>query len=73
MRKKLFGNFFSIYFASISFFLSRHALKAMQEAIIKLDNFSKDLIHDLNTPVTSILLQEETMIMHVNIINKRDI
>ena len=28
----------------------------MQEAITKLDNFSKDLIHDLNTPITSILL-----------------
>ncbi len=43
-------------FASISYFLSILALKPMQEAITKLDNFSKDLIHDLNTPITSILL-----------------
>lgn len=43
-------------FAILSYFLSNRALKQMQEAIIKLDNFSKDLIHDLNTPITSILL-----------------
>ena len=43
-------------FAIISYFLSVRALRPMQEAITKLDNFSKDLIHDLNTPVTSILL-----------------
>ena len=43
-------------FATISYFLSVGALKPMQEAITKLDNFSKDLIHDLNTPITSILL-----------------
>lgn len=48
-------------FASISFFLSRHALRPMQEAITKLDNFSKDLIHDLNTPVTSILLNTKIL------------
>jgi two-component system OmpR family sensor kinase len=43
-------------FASISYYLSMRALKPMQDAITKLDNFSKDLIHDLNTPITSILL-----------------
>lgn len=43
-------------FGSLSYFLSIEALKPMQEAIRKLDNFSKDLIHDLNTPITSILL-----------------
>ena len=43
-------------FAALSYFLSVRALKPMQEAITKLDNFSKDLIHDLNTPITSILL-----------------
>jgi two-component system OmpR family sensor kinase len=45
-----------ILFATLSYFLSIRALKPMQEAITKLDNFSKDLIHDLNTPITSILL-----------------
>ena len=43
-------------FASLSYFLSIRALRPMQDAITKLDNFSKDLIHDLNTPITSILL-----------------
>jgi len=43
-------------FASISYFLSKMALKPMKEAVIKLDTFSKDLIHDINTPITSILL-----------------
>ncbi len=45
-----------ILFATLSYFLSVRALRPMQEAITKLDNFSKDLIHDLNTPITSILL-----------------
>ena len=44
------------FFAALSYFLSMRALRPMQEAITKLDNFSKDLIHDLNTPITSILL-----------------
>jgi len=44
------------FFGMLSYFLSVRALKPMQEAITKLDNFSKDLIHDLNTPITSILL-----------------
>lgn len=45
-----------LLFATLSYFLALRALRPMQEAIIKLDNFSKDLIHDLNTPLTSILL-----------------
>jgi len=48
--------FLLFLFALLSYFLSMRALRPMQEAIIKLDNFSKDLIHDLNTPITSILL-----------------
>jgi len=45
-----------ILFAWISYVLSINALKPMQNAITKLDNFSKDLIHDLNTPITSMFL-----------------
>ena len=45
-----------LLFATISYILALRALRPMQKAIIKLDNFSKDIIHDLNTPVTSILL-----------------
>ncbi len=48
--------FLLLLFATLSYFLSIKALRPMQEAITKLDNFSKDLIHDINTPITSILL-----------------
>jgi len=43
-------------FAILSYLLAMRALKPMQLAITKLDNFSKDLIHDLNTPITSMFL-----------------
>jgi len=58
LRLKVIGfQFFLLsIFALISFILARHALRPMQETILKLDSFAKDLIHDLNTPVTSILL-----------------
>lgn len=50
-----------LLFALISYFLSLRALRPMQDAIVKLDNFSKDLIHDLNTPITSILLNTKIL------------
>lgn len=43
-------------FAFISYMLAKSALKPLQDSIFKLDKFAKDLIHDLNTPVTSIKL-----------------
>ena len=43
-------------FAFISYKLAKNALKPLQDSISKLDIFAKDLIHDLNTPVTSIKL-----------------
>ncbi len=43
-------------FAFISYFLAKNALKPLQESISTLDKFAKDLIHDLNTPITSIKL-----------------
>ncbi len=45
-----------LVFAYISYKLAKSALKPLQESIITLDKFAKDLIHDLNTPVTSIQL-----------------
>ncbi len=45
-----------LIFAFISYKLARNALKPLQESITTLDKFAKDLIHDLNTPVTSIKL-----------------
>jgi len=41
-------------FAILSFFLAKNALAPLRKNIEKLDRFAKDLIHDLNTPVTSI-------------------
>ena len=43
-------------FALISFFLAKNALKPLYESIQTLDKFAKDLIHDLNTPVTAMKL-----------------
>lgn len=48
--------FLLLFFAALSYYLAKKALQPLQNAIIKLDNFSKDIIHDINTPITSILL-----------------
>ena len=45
-----------LLFAYISYLLARNALQPLQKSIQTLDKFAKDLIHDLNTPVTSIKL-----------------
>ena len=45
-----------VIFAYLSYLLARNAIKPLQESIKTLDKFAKDLIHDLNTPVTSIKL-----------------
>ncbi|MBU1658186.1 HAMP domain-containing histidine kinase [bacterium] len=45
-----------LIFAYISYRLAKNALKPLQESILTLDKFAKDLIHDLNTPVTAIKL-----------------
>ncbi|WP_418640372.1 sensor histidine kinase [Sulfurimonas sp. ST-27] len=45
-----------LIFAYISYKLAKNALKPLRESIITLDKFAKDLIHDLNTPVTSMQL-----------------
>ncbi len=45
-----------IFFALLSILLTKTALRPMKEAITKLDKFTKDLIHDLNTPLTTIKL-----------------
>jgi two-component system OmpR family sensor kinase len=43
-------------FALISLLLTNSALRPMKEMITRLDKFTKDLIHDLNTPLTTIKL-----------------
>ncbi len=45
-----------IVFFIISFILAKLSLKPMNDTISHLDRFLNDLIHDLNTPATSILL-----------------
>ena len=48
--------FLLLLFALLSLLLTNTALRPMKEAITKLDRFTKDLIHDLNTPLTTIKL-----------------
>jgi len=60
-----------ILFAYISYRLAKSALKPLQDSIITLDKFAKDLIHDLNTPVTAIklnmkILQKSEDIKNIN-------
>ncbi len=43
-------------FGAISALLAHISLRPMRDTILRLDHFAKDLIHDLNTPITSILL-----------------
>jgi len=50
-----------LIFAFISYILAKKSLQPMIEAFNHLDNFTKDLIHDLNTPVTSILLNTKML------------
>ncbi len=45
-----------LLFALISYRLAKNALEPLEESISVLDKFAKDLIHDLNTPATSIKL-----------------
>jgi len=45
-----------LLFALISYYLAKNAIKPLQESIETLDKFAKDLIHDLNTPVTAMKL-----------------
>ncbi len=45
-----------VLFALLSYRLAKNALRPLEESIATLDKFAKDLIHDLNTPVTAIKL-----------------
>lgn len=75
--KDLFYRLFTIelfllaVFAILSFFLARNALSPLRENIQKLDRFAKDLIHDLNTPVTSIGLNLKVLYKDPNIKDHR--
>lgn len=51
---------------ALSYFLAKQALKPMKDVITHLDRFVLDLIHDLNTPATSILLNTNLLMEHEN-------
>jgi two-component system, OmpR family, sensor kinase len=56
-----------VLFGLFSYFLAKNAIKPFEDAMEKLDIFSKDFIHDLNTPITSMklnvkLIQKDTSI-----------
>ena len=50
---------FLLFLLSIAFAI--YSLKPMKEALYLLENFLKDIIHDLNTPATSILLNSKLL------------
>ena len=51
-----------LLFAVLSFFLAKISLKPTNRMISHLDRFIKDLVHDLNTPATAILLNTKMLI-----------
>ena len=60
-----------LFFLFISFILAKLSLKPVNNTISHLDRFLKDLIHDLNTPATSILLN--TKLLEKSIDDKKSI
>lgn len=50
---------FLLFLLSLAFAL--YSLRPMREALFLLENFLKDIIHDLNTPATSILLNSKLL------------
>ncbi len=57
MKMTIFFQFLLLmFFLIVSYILARISLRPMQDTISHMDRFLKDLIHDLNTPITSISL-----------------
>jgi len=52
----LYALFSTFILALLSFLFSIYTLKPLRQSILFLEEFLKDIIHDLNTPVTAILL-----------------
>lgn len=57
----IFGSLLFAVFALVGFGLSRLLLRPMNEAITLLDDFIKDTTHELNTPVSAILTNIESL------------
>ena len=61
LKINIIGMFFIIYLiiAFIGFYLAKLFLKPIKEERIKLNNFIKDTTHELNTPISAILMSTE--------------
>jgi len=59
MKLNIYRLFFLLFFISVGF--AMYSMRPMKEALYLLENFLKDLIHDLNTPATSILLNSKLL------------
>jgi len=57
----IFGSLFLIFMSIIGYFLTKLFLKPMRDSFILLDNFIKDTTHELNTPISAILANIETI------------
>lgn len=57
----LFGTVLFLLLLGVGFLLSRLILRPVNEAIALLDDFIKDTTHELNTPVSAILTNIESM------------
>jgi len=57
----IFGMILFLLLSAVGFALSRLILRPMNEAIALLDDFIKDTTHELNTPVSAILTNIESM------------
>ncbi len=58
--------FYYIFVLIVLFFISLlyafYAIRPMQKAIVLIEDFLKDIIHDINTPITTILLNTKYLI-----------
>jgi two-component system OmpR family sensor kinase len=63
IEQRLFFQFLllSLLSAIVSFFFSLYALSPLRDSLRLLEEFIKDIIHDLNTPITSILINLKMM------------
>ena len=57
----LFGSIYLLFMGFIGYFLTRLFLKPMKNSYMLLDNFIKDTTHELNTPISAILANIETI------------
>ena len=57
----IFGALFILFMALLGYFLVKQFLKPMKESFMLLNNFIKDTTHELNTPVSTILANIETI------------